>query len=652
MKLRRVFSHTLASCLSVALILATISAFAVRGRADSGQPIIVSFGQPNIWSLEQAHYLLARLRSQSLLLQSKEFAQNDLDPNETNGTRLNLLKEMLGVSVGFNQAAGFQNEQATKEATFNQERRHQLLALRDQRQLDLHNIDEQLANLRVDRERMNTDTSATDATKHLKDTEIEQAVAHQSTVTSEISSINTEITGLGTTATTLATPTPPSASGSPLPAGVVDKLLETEGLKNELNALPKLNASTKLDNYLNLQYEIIAKQLSLLRDEVGPGQRLVFLELPQSFYTVPDKANRKMAQVWWRVDKYYKRNEKRAQEDPAPCADEESDGRRHPTPRALADRFKCNPYGSDAPTSEQTLFSEIKTDRALKAHDAENVKWQEIPATNSVRALDLIPRQSALNVNDIQDREKNFNILGLFTWLSGVGASISYQREQKLYSQFLQQEVYASAFGKGKSEFGWTFGPRPGTQRIAPGLQNTYAILVVPETAEALTLSASGCYFPRTDYAPNNFADTNETGQSMAATSSRLQCTPAQSFDLVVPSTSTNNFWITGINYTPVRTGARATVYLHGDYFSPQIGVLVNGVALRHSIGLAQSELAVAARDNSFAPTPIGDFEFVNAQLLVLSFVIPDFKGTPSIALVTPGRARVINNLRLVINDS
>ena len=80
--------------------------------------------------------------------------------------------------------------------------------------------------------------------------------------------------------------------------------------------------------------------------------------------------------------------------------------------------------------------------------------------------------------------------------------------------------------------------------------------------------------------------------------------------------------------------------------------MLVNGVALRHSIGLAQSELALPKKENGFDPTPIGDFEFVNSKLLVLSFSILDFKGTPSIALVTPGRARVINDLRLVINDS
>jgi hypothetical protein len=654
----------IAQLLAFVIVHSTLAIPCQGQRVKRGQPIIISFGQPNIWSLEQAHYLLARLRSQSLLLQGKELAQGDLDPNEVNGTRIDLLKTMLGVSVGFSQAAGFQNQQATKEATFTQDRRHRLLGLRDQRQAELHSIDEQLANLRVERERMNSDNSVTDAAKQVKTVEIEQMVARQSRVGNDISNLTSDINGLPAVGTTLATPTPASPTASPLADSVVDKLLATEEFKQELNKSPKLNASTKLDNYLNLQYEIIAKQMTLLRDEVGPGQRLVFLELPHSFYTVPDKANRKMAQVWWRVTKYYERTKTGEEKRPPRCEDEEKNNVRQPTPRALENRFKCNPYGSDRPRSENTIFSEIKAEGTVKRNratamsqvaDAEKDKeWYEYDATESIRALDLIPRQSALNVNDIQDRQKNFNIMGLFTWLSGLGASVSYQREQRLYQQFLQQEVYASAFGKGQSDFGWTFGPRPGSERIAPGLQNTYAVLVLPESAEAITINATGCYFPRSDYAPNTFADTKETdADSMAAGSDRLQCTAHEKkFDLVIPSTTNNNFWITGINYRPVKPGERATVYLHGDYFSPQIGVLVKNVALRHSIGLAQSELALPRKDTTFEPAPIGDFEFVNSKLLVLSFSIPNFKGNPTIALVTPGRARVINNLRLVINDS
>ena len=613
--------------------------------AQNGKPVIISFGQPNIWSLEQAHYLLARLRAQSLGLQSKELGTNDLDPNEINGTRLQTLKTLLGIGVGFNQTAGFQNAQATKELQFNQDRRHQLLAFRDQRQAELHTVNNELVALRVDREKMNGDTSNTEAAKKLKDVEIEQKVQQQTQLNNEVTSLTAEINGIPASTTALATPSPPAAEASPLPNGVVDQLLGSDGFKNELNGSPKLDASTRLDNYLNLQYEIIAKQLTSLRDEVGPHQRLVFLELPQSFYTVPDKSNRKLAQVWWRVENYFERppaQEEVVVDKDCPNYQVRDRSGKLVFPNAenslgsipSSQRFRCNPHGTGRPRTEKDIFSDADKDAAHVADGA-------------VRAVDLIPRQSALNVNDIQDKQKKFNLMGLFTWLSGLGVTVDYQREQRLYQQFLQQDVYASAFGKGARDFGWTFGPRPGTERIAPGLQTTYAILVVPDTAEGLELKAKGCYFPRTGYAPNNFAETQTDSQS-----NNLQCPGDNDFKLVIPSTSENNFWVTGLDYRSVRPGERATVYVRGDYFSPQIGVLVNGVALRHSVGLAQAELALPKKDNGFEPTPIGDFEFVNSKLLILSFSIPNFKGTPTISLVTPGRARFINDLRIVINDS
>lgn len=631
MKRQKSVRQTLCLLISILLLQGGLS-LSVQGRSNGqGKPVIISFGQPNIWSLEQAHYLLARLRAQGMGLQSKAFGAEDLDPNAVNGTRLQLLKTLLGVGVGFNQAAGFQNEQATKEAAFNQDRRHQLLALRDQRQADLHAVNDHLSTLNVELEKMKTDGSS-DAQKQLKQVEIDQETARKNNINNEITGINTELGSTTAPSTALATPSPPAPVASPLPNSVFDNLMSTDGFKKELGNLPNLDASTKLDNYLNLQYEIIAKQLTLLRDEVGPDQRLVFLELPQSFYTVPDKANRKMAQVWWHVDHYYVRSEDDKKKTAIPayvdCSDDQQGNEIKSNPNAWAKRLQCNPYGVQRPRHEEEIFG--------GGDEQKN-------AEREVRTVDLIPRQSALNVNDIQDTQKTFNLMGLFTWLSGIGVSFDFQRERRLFEQFIQQDVYASAFGKGKSEFGWTFGPRPGTQRIAPGLQNTFAVLAVPNDAEGIELTARGCFFPRTSFAPEDFNDTENN----------LQC-PAeqQTFKLVIPSTTENNFWVTGINYRPVRVGERVTAYIHGEYFSPQVGVLVNGAALRHSIGLAQSELSLPRTDGSFEPAPVGDLEFVNSKLLVLSFSLPNFKGTPSIALVTPGRAREINDLRVIINNS
>jgi hypothetical protein len=63
MKKQRVMRQSLCLFVSAVLLLGGFS-FPAQGR--QGRPVIISFGQPNIWSLEQAHYLLAPLRSRSL----------------------------------------------------------------------------------------------------------------------------------------------------------------------------------------------------------------------------------------------------------------------------------------------------------------------------------------------------------------------------------------------------------------------------------------------------------------------------------------------------------------------------------------------------------------------------------------------------------
>ena len=219
-----------------------------------------------------------------------------------------------------------------------------------------------------------------------------------------------------------------------------------------------------------------------------------------------------------------------------------------------------------------------------------------------VRTIDIIPRQSSLNVNDVQDTTKSMNLAGAFSFLFGFGAKVSYQRQRQLYEQYMHQEVYASGFGKGTEDFGWTFGPLPGTKRLAPGLRTTYAVLVVPEDAVAIQLTGRGCHFPR-----------KEDGlQNWQATAS-AKCENEQVFTIPLPGARDNNFWITKVDYRQVEPGQRIVVSIRGENFSSQIGVLVNGEPLLRSIGVARPELAIdkdkdLARDLAEGSV-IGDYE-------------------------------------------
>ena len=77
--------------------------FPARGYSPvgKGKPVVITFGQPNIWSLDQAHYLLSQLRERSLNLQAQEL--ENLDPNETHGTRVAFMRQIFELAAQFTQ---------------------------------------------------------------------------------------------------------------------------------------------------------------------------------------------------------------------------------------------------------------------------------------------------------------------------------------------------------------------------------------------------------------------------------------------------------------------------------------------------------------------------------------------------------------------
>jgi len=739
--------------------------------ASAQNPVIVSVGQPNIWSLEQAHYLLARMRRQSLDLESKTPGEQELDPNSVNISRLESLKSVLNVGVNFDQGIRFQNELLVSNARFNLKRRQDLQAKKDQLEEDSTRVAKELAILNLEKTRLKG-SNADQATLDLKDAEIAQKTQEQAAIKSQLDYVTTEMGTL--TAAPSGTPqtvTPPEPGNqSNLPNSLLDKLISSSSteLKDLLKNDPKLAASTILDNHIQMQYELIAKQLTLLRDEVGPGQRVVFLELPTSIYTTADKADNQIAQVWWHVNGYARlkedavlekdlsvlelqlanhkagldklkteiapfelkleslyselkdqkqqleNDERELRSLPVVISRSQQRSRQKPKRRTepqnaterrrealkiqilgetqritelnnqisverksqngnadlrrkkervkaetqLIDLFEDainNPrYGPETKVAIRTA-NRVRQGGAM--NDTELIKTIQSPelanpdknfaqgaAVNGrfVRTIDIIPRQSSLNVNDVLDTTKSLNLAGAFSLLFGFGAKVSYQRQRELYEQYMHQEVYASGFGKGSEDFGWTFGPLPGTKRLAPGLRTTYAVLVVPEDAVAIQLEGRGCHFSRKEDGPPDWRAT-ETGP---------KCDKAkdQVFTIPVPGARDTNFWITKVDYRQVEPGQRIVVSIRGEGFSSQIGVLVNGQPLLRSIGVARPELAID-KDKELAREVVdggvtGTYELIGSNQIVMSFSLPkEFKGTPTITVVAPGRAIDINRI-------
>ena len=660
-----------------------------QAEAQIGKKVQIQIGKPSVWSMGQAHYLLADMRQKNRALKSRMPDDAALDPNAINATSIKILRTLLDVRGEYNEQIGRQNSQFEREERFSLGRRDDARRKlagkqneRDDLQFRIEDIERKLARLKKEKalrdEEREEDTplTAEDRARELRIADLESTLKSRN---DEKTRLDSEITALETTATSnvgaatlTAATVPPADAGGTLPG--LDFL--GDYIRNSLGQVkqPSLSASIALDNFIGMQYEIIAKQLTLLRDELGSDERIVFLELPSNIYTVPDKADNYIVQLRWRAKHYYKSDAERARySDNYPntenrqteweriekslygvkiselsgvCADEQEQKQPNQTESPQSPQSRREPQKLE----ESRLIKKegwlcvnpSPGERVEYVASVHNGEWTTEPNLRraAVRALDVIPRQSALNVNETYATANKKNFLGVLKLLSGIGLQVNYQRERQLYEQFLQQEVFASGFGKGREEFGWTFGPQPGRKRVAPGLRTTYAVLAVPRYASALDIEVEGVAYPRTK-TPDYEHRPDKPGNNQLVT--------RESFVVRIPNEITEKFWVDTVDYTPVTKGGSVSVKINGKNFSPQTSVLVNSVPLTRALSLGNNETAEAAIAAAPASGVHGAFELLSSDDIMLTFNMGDtnFVGTPTITLVTPERTGSINNLPL-----
>jgi hypothetical protein len=596
--------------------------------------IVVSAEQPNVWTLEQAHYLLAQMHRRNLDLKATGLGL--LDPNEINGLNFDILRTLLEVGVAYDQGAQFNNSLLKTRKSFDADRAIKLQQRRDELANESLVLNREIA--RLGREQ------ALAENKEEKDrfaAQIAELTTTREGVDKEVTRLDADIKGAGgPTGEVKGTEPPDLPDSSRLPSSTFDDAFKdvTKKLIERFNEAPKLNATIRLDNFLQMQYEIIAKQLTLLRDEVGPGERLIFLELPQTVNASYDKANNKWAQSWWRVAGYTK-----------------------PSTWVAESKARIQKLIDETDGDDVTMA--MITQRARRAYLDKTTDFVSTAAVGglqdrSVRSVELIPRQSSLNVNDIKLRARSGVFTAVAKTLFGIGARLNYQRQRETFSQFVQQELYSSGFGKGSTEFGWTFTPMPGTDRVMSGTRTTYAVMIVPTEAEALILQSTGCYFPRSDYQPISF---DNTAEGRWTSSESRRCSERKAFAVPIPgggNNQSNDFWVDGLEYVPAEKGDRVVLSIYGRNFPAQVGMLVDGVPLTQSIGVAQPLI----RDDSAAFKEAseelkeakvgGRIERIDANQLVAVFERPNGKDQtqPVITLTAPGKALILNNRTLYIN--
>lgn len=754
----RLLTMVLTYCLLSQWVL---SCYAQSGNASATgnqnkQPdIVISVGKPSIWTLAQAHYLLAQVHDSNRQLQVAPLGA--LDPNSINRQRIEVLRTMLGVTAEYDDLTGLKNELTKQRYETITARRRDVKSMTDYRRNELYQVTRELTLLQTEIGQLQAAEKPDAALIKAKEEEKKAKEAERDVLKEQITALDAEATALSADAgATIPTFASPSLGGdaqaaqptSPL-ASLIDKSTIDSLLKEAAKGSSQLDASRRLDNHIQMQYELIAKQLTLLRDEVGRDERVIFLELPSSIYTVPKKSDRRVVQVRWQVTHYL-------EQDPASrvpvsplCVPSESaaapgSGVASVTTGASTSRtseailasqhgvrtikqnsldidqavsasitsqaagvepkqapavpadLKAQPlsdekrtlvrlYWTDASAKDrespashfvimrrseseaeftlletvaagQTQYDDTKVEPQKKYFyrvQARNSKgdsalppyisvktlpleaWETVGTHSpAARAIDIIPRQSALNVNQTYDTSNGLNIAAKFAAFAGFGGKVDYQRQREVYDQFIYQDVFASGYGKGESRFGWTFGALPGSKRIAPGVRTTYAVLAVPAKAKKLRLKAWGYAFDQNKPQPEWASVTDES---------------LQTIDLDIPQDDIDGFDLTGVDYIPVKSGDRVSMVLNGNYFSPQLGMLVNGMPLRRVVSISQNQ----ATQNIGANGISGEFEYVGSRKVIATFTLgAGYEGTPVITLVTPERTSDINRLDINVNHN
>lgn len=806
----------LKKCLTAALIATNLLVVLPSFMPVVAQRLVtVTADQPNIWTLEQAHYLLAQMHRRNLDLKASPLGL--LDANEINGINVDVLRTLLEAGATYNEADRFNNGLIKEDKSFNSDRRRQLI--RDLDELNKESVDRATRIARLKREKETTDDEAKKAAieaEIIEQTEVKAAYDRQ------IELKNTELGTLNAASGNVAaTSSSATFNAGKFPSGGFDETFRKKAadIISSFNTNPQLNASLKLDNFLQLQYEIISKQLTLLRDEVGPGERLIFLELPQSINATFDRSDDMWAQSRWKIrgythcvikvnqqsvpcpailsplgaersrnrpgrstvkilgalasastgndfyelsladiqdpEAFAKRFSSRRTDDftatlrsdvsieselamyretrdrlaaaekdyerlanglAASCGQRLESGCaaleelknqvsdlkkrvREPSPLLLNGLLSLlNKYIGDAEQLNQqsewngvNVSSRTKLLGTIKANDKStnrlfNRLWIEdlysnelyrLSETNfqtepvdldkpivqadlgnlttedrKIRTIEILPRQSSLNVNDIKIRNKSSVFNFVASTLFGLGANFNYQQQREKYSQFVQQELYSSGFGKGSREFGWTFTSMPGSDRLLSGTRTTYAIAIIPQDATSVFLESTGCSFDRRSVQPGSL---DAASKDPWLRNQKNSCSAKQAFEVQIPGAgadSDTDFDVTGLTYKPVKNGKTVVISIYGRNFSSQIGVMVNGVSLPSSIGIAQrfirddSTVGGSVKEEIKQDKIKGNFERIDSgQILVAFQQIDGEEGTPVITLVAPGKGIDLNSI-------
>ncbi|NQZ62559.1 IPT/TIG domain-containing protein [Crocosphaera sp.] len=412
--------------------------------------------------------------------------------------------------------------------------------------------------------------------------------------------------------------------------------------KNGLGITPKLHTSDILSNYISAENELLARQLTLIRNEIGQNNNLIFLELPHSVDSAQGLSNRRKVQVEWNITSYCIGDPiKDKMKEISKLKETESTNEESPATKSTNDKSLMfwpekeytNQNEIEEIEKEIKVLSRNKEKFVKGACDGDNTRKvaMETDSLMIPKAWDMIPKSDAFNIAEFDLADKEYNLTAIFSSITGIGAGASYSKRKQLFEQFATQQVFASAYGQGKSRFGWILNPKPGSDVVSPGAKTTYASILAPNSATVIKFSARYCIL-KDDEVITRLTDNN---------SAKNKCYEDPEIKPIVINKS-KIFWVDSIDYGIVQSGDIATILIKGDDFSGmQLKVLVEGHPLIKYTGVG----AIASREIPL--NKYGTYEVLNSKEVVINLQMPnDYVGTPEITLITPSKSRTINYLK------
>src|SRR6478672_4154179 len=198
--------------------------FPRQARADLSPVITVEVGQPSIWSLGQAHYLLAQMHKRDRALSTQMPTEADLNPNRANAASLEAVRTLLGVEAQFDQGIGIQNKAALQNFQDALSQRNGARITLEERRAERAQANQELLDLNVQLAKLQAEDKVADQVRGDKtpptaqDTDrkaqIAALTAQRDAKKAQVDGLDAEVTALTTAAST--TPATPTLTASPV----------------------------------------------------------------------------------------------------------------------------------------------------------------------------------------------------------------------------------------------------------------------------------------------------------------------------------------------------------------------------------------------------------------------------------------------------